>query len=148
MAFLLLYIGACGLAAKYRLHRSLRFMIGALGIASGYAGLKLMQLFDPVWFTISPFLLLFLIIFIAVGLLGTSFSGKMCLFLIGICNGELLYELIILPVSGAVSIGQDTFLDFSLLGMGGFRIWGLMERYVNFGNAYGKPSKNKQSRNV
>ncbi|MBS2969427.1 hypothetical protein J9317_11695 [Metabacillus sp. KIGAM252] len=148
-AFLMLYIGCSGAAAYRRLHRSLRFMVSALGITAGYTGIKLMQLFDPVWFTISPFFVLFMIIFIAAGLLGKSFPEKVCLFLIGICNGEMLYEYIILPVSGALSIGQETFLDFSLLGMAGFSIWGLMEWYSNLGNqTYQKPSKAKQSRNA
>lgn len=148
-AFILLYIGCCGTTAYLGLHRSVRFMMSALGITSGYTGLKLMQLFDPVWFTISPFFLLFMIIFTAAGLLGKSFSDKVCLFLIGICNGEMLYEFIILPFSGALSIGQETFLDFSLLGMAGFSLWGLMERYSNLGNQpYQKPIKAKQSRNA
>ncbi|AZB43353.1 hypothetical protein CEF21_14155 [Bacillus sp. FJAT-42376] len=148
-AYFLLSAAAYGWTVRHNLHRSLRFMLAAVGLTGGFAGLKLMQLFDPVWFTLSPFFLLFSIMFISAGFIGKNGSDKLALFLLASCNGDLLYEGIIFPISGSIQLGEAWFLDFVLLGMAGFSIWMLIEYTLKIGNPiFQKQIRPRQSRNA
>ncbi|MGD6815741.1 YphA family membrane protein [Metabacillus sp. 113a] len=147
-AYLMLLLAGFGMAAHYRMN-GLKLMLCSMGLGAGYAGLKLMQLYDPVWFTISPAGILLIVCFCAAGVLGKLVFEKLPVFLIGCCTGELLYEIIIYPISGSVQIGQPAFLDFILFGAAGFTFWGLLKGIgLSFSTFLQKPGKAKQSNNA
>ncbi|MTH52189.1 hypothetical protein GKZ89_02135 [Bacillus mangrovi] len=147
-AFFLLWAAGIGTAVYSGNHRSFRFVLAAGGISAGYAGLKLMQMFDPVWFAWSPFYMLFIAIFGASFAAGRDYRSKISLFVLGSCYGEMLYEWIILPVSGQALLGRTEFLDFMMLGAAGCCLGNAALRLSKAGSQSLPKQKVKQSRIV
>jgi hypothetical protein len=95
-------------------------LIGSTIVTFAYVSFQLLALFDPVWVFLNPTWMLAIILTIITCMLYHDFYSRLLCFMIGSCQGDFLYAVILNDFSFPHVIGSLAFLDMLLIS------WALM----------------------
>lgn len=127
-AFLILLLFSFVLMAKTKGLSLLYYLISSLIISIGYGCFHLFELFDPVWLILDrKWMLAFIVLYLTL-MLAKDYYYRMTIAIIGFCNGELLYSLILNKFSFAVELGDFPFLDALAVSLLLLSFWSLLEK--------------------
>ncbi|MFC1287772.1 hypothetical protein ABE057_05160 [Bacillus paralicheniformis] len=116
-AYLSFYIGAFMLCGYLRLHKSIKRLLLHLSMVSAYGFLFLFALYDPVWFILKPEWLIIILFVIMTAAFERSFAARLGLFVLGACQGELLYTFVIRKLYGDIAAGGYSWLSMCAAGI-------------------------------
>lgn len=127
-AFLIILLFSIVLMAKTKGLSLLYYLICSLIISIGYGCFHLFELFDPVWLIFDrKWMLSFVTLYLTL-MLVKNYYYRMTIAMIGFCNGELLYSLILNKFAFAVELGDFPFLDALAVSLLLLSIWNLLEK--------------------
>ncbi|KXZ21996.1 hypothetical protein AXI59_12130 [Bacillus nakamurai] len=110
-AYVMFFAAAFVYAGRLGMHKQLRYIVIHLTTAAAYGFIFLFALYDPVWFIIKPeWAAVILLTVIMVSVEG-RFPERLCLFVLGMCQGELLYSMVIHKIAGAATVGDYPWLS-------------------------------------
>jgi hypothetical protein len=111
------YAAAFFFAGRFRFYKSIRRLMLHLSIVFSYCFFMLFALYDPVWFILKQEWLVTGTAF----LISVSFEKQMLIrlitFLAGMCQGELLYWLMIHHLYDVAFVGSYLWLSCSAVGI-------------------------------
>ncbi|QQD80514.1 hypothetical protein JD965_11255 [Bacillus siamensis] len=111
VAYVMFFAAAFVYAGSLGMHKRLRNVLIHLTAAAAYSFIFLFALYDPVWFIIKPeWAAVILLTVITVSVEG-RFPERLCLFVLGMCQGELLYSAVIHKIAGAAAVGGYQWLS-------------------------------------
>ncbi|MEC1260514.1 hypothetical protein P9D34_08665 [Bacillus swezeyi] len=116
-AYLLFYTGAYWLNGYLSIYKSVRRLLLHLAMVFAYGFLFLFALYDPVWFILKPEWLIIMLFVIMTAAFEKSFASRLALFVLGMCQGELLYSLIIRKLYGDIVVGGFSWLSMCSAGI-------------------------------
>jgi hypothetical protein len=109
-------------------------LIGSMIVTLAYASFQLFALFDPVWVFLNRTWMLAVILTIITILLHGDFYSRLLCFVIGSCQGDFLYAVILKRFSFPYVIGSLAFFDMILISwllMFGWFVLENMSAYVD-----------------
>lgn len=110
-AYVMFFVMAFVYAGSLGMHKRLRYIVIHLTASAAYGFIFLFALYDPVWFIIKPeWAAVILLTVITVSVEG-RFPERLCLFVLGMCQGELLYSAVIHKIAGAAAVGGYQWLS-------------------------------------
>lgn len=110
-AYVMFFAAAFVYAGSLGMHKRLRNIVIHLTAAAAYGFIFLFALYDPVWFIIKPeWAAVILLTVITLSVEG-RFPERLCLFVLGMCQGELLYAAVIRNIAGAAAVGDYKWLS-------------------------------------
>ncbi|MED2913418.1 MULTISPECIES: YphA family membrane protein [Bacillus] len=110
-AYVMFFAAAFVYAGSLGMHKRLRHIVIYLTAAAAYGFIFLFALYDPVWFIIKPeWAAVILLTVITLSVEG-RFPERLCLFVLGMCQGELLYAAVIRNIAGAAAVGDYKWLS-------------------------------------
>ncbi|MBT9285433.1 MULTISPECIES: YphA family membrane protein [Bacillus] len=110
-AYVMFFAAAFVYAGSLGMHKRLRNIVIHLTAAAAYGFTFLFALYDPVWFIIKPeWAAVILLTVITLSVEG-RFPERLCLFVLGMCQGELLYAAVIRNIAGAAAVGDYKWLS-------------------------------------
>lgn len=116
-AYLMFYAAAFIISGHCRFYKSVRSLLLHLSIVFSYGFFMLFALYDPIWFILKPE---WLVTGVAL-IISLTFEKKLIFrlgaFLAGMCQGELLYWLIIHHIYDKAIIGSYAWLSCSAVGI-------------------------------
>ncbi|ASP26698.1 hypothetical protein ACJGE4_11175 [Bacillus velezensis] len=111
VAYVMFFAAAFVYAASLGMHKRLRNIVIHLTASAAYSFIFLFALYDPVWFIIKPeWAAVILLTVITLSVEG-RFPERLCLFVLGMCQGELLYAAVIRNIAGAAAVGDYQWLS-------------------------------------
>ncbi|MFN2745575.1 MULTISPECIES: YphA family membrane protein [Bacillus] len=116
-AYLLFFTGALIMGGYQSIHKSIKRLFLHLAMVFAYGFLFLFALYDPVWFILKPEWLIIVLFMIMTAAFEKSFASRLALFVLGMCQGELLYSLIIRKLYGDIVVGGYTWLSMCSAGI-------------------------------
>lgn len=116
-AYLLFYATAFFIAGRYRFYKNVRSVILHLSIVFSYCFFMLFALYDPIWFILKPEWLVTGVTLIIAVSFEKNLLVRLGTFLAGMCQGELLYWLIIHRIYDEAIIGSYIWLSCSSVGI-------------------------------
>ncbi|WP_406620585.1 hypothetical protein [Bacillus atrophaeus] len=109
-AYVMFYTAACAFGGYLGMYKRLRYIVLHMTLVFAYAFVFLFALYDPVWFIIEPEWVVVMVFTVVTASVERNFRERLALFVLGMCQGELLYSFIIQRFAGAVSIGDFQWL--------------------------------------
>ncbi|WP_223255205.1 YphA family membrane protein, partial [Bacillus amyloliquefaciens] len=110
-AYVMFFAAAFVYAGSLGMHKRLRNIVIHLTASAAYGFIFLFALYDPVWFIIKPeWAAVILLTVITLSVEG-RFPERLCLFVLGMCQGELLYAAVIRNIAGAAAVGDYQWLS-------------------------------------
>ncbi|AIU82269.1 hypothetical protein H2N74_11135 [Bacillus velezensis] len=110
-AYVMFFAAAFVYAGSLGMHKRLRHFVIHLTASAAYGFIFLFALYDPVWFIIKPeWAAVILLTVITLSVEG-RFPERLCLFVLGMCQGELLYAAVIRNIAGAAAVGDYKWLS-------------------------------------
>lgn len=116
-AYLLFYAGAYMLGGYAAIHKNMRCLLLHLSMVFAYGFLFLFALYDPVWFILKPEWLIIILFVIMTAAFEKSFVNRLALFVLGMCQGEMLYSLIIRKLYEGMVVGGYSWLSMCSAGI-------------------------------
>ncbi|HHW35957.1 MAG TPA: hypothetical protein GXX18_01430 [Bacillales bacterium] len=130
--FILIFLFSLVFMTKTKGFMQLYYLICSLIISIGYVCFCLFELFDPIWlFFDRKWMLSFVILYLILMLVKDP-THRLAVVLIGICNGELLYSMILTKFFGEIEIGNFVFLDALAFTIFFILIWNSLEKIAQF----------------
>ncbi|MEC1716751.1 YphA family membrane protein [Schinkia azotoformans] len=129
--FILLFFFSLVFIAKTKGFMQLYYLICSLIISIGYVCFHLFELFDPVWLIFDRKWMLSFVILYLILMLVKDPNHRLAVALMGICNGELLYSMILTKFFGGIEIGNFVFLDALAFNILFILIWNSFEKIVH-----------------
>ncbi len=130
LVLIIILIMSYGLVGKKTVRQKVYLLICSLTITIAYVTFQLYELFDPIWlFMDREWLLTIVLVYLTLILVKGSRSRLACL-LIGSCQGELFYGLILSKFRFQYEIGAFPFLDVISLSVLVVFVWLKLEVFV------------------
>ncbi len=126
--FILIFIFSLVFMTKTKGLMQLYYLICSLIISIGYVCFHLFELFDPVWLIFDRKWMLSFVILYLILMLVKDPNHRLAVALIGICNGELLYSMILTKFFREIEIGNFVFLDALAFNILFILIWNSFEK--------------------
>lgn len=95
-------------------------------------------LYDPVWFIIKPEWAAVILIVLLTASVERNFEKQLVLFVLGMCQGELVYSFVIQKLAGAMAVGGFQWLNACSAGM--ILLFGI-SKYEQLASQIGQKSK-------
>jgi hypothetical protein len=116
-----------------------------LTLMFAYAGTLLFRIYDPVWFLFDYRLIVSVAVSVLAIYLGKQSVQKYALYIISVCQGEILYWFILGKFHEGLTIGTSAFLDMMVMGCLIIYLWTMSQNIlVYIEQTMQKPSKEKQ----
>ncbi|RAK22176.1 hypothetical protein B0I26_102165 [Anoxybacillus vitaminiphilus] len=129
LSYLFILFMAFYFAAMRSRWQFIYMLIGSMIVTLAYVSFQLFALFDPIWVFLDRTWMLAVILTIIVILLYGGFYSRLLCFIIGSCQGDFLYAVILKRFSFPHVIGSLAFFDMLLLS------WSLMFGWFVLENA-------------
>lgn len=113
IAFIMIYIGSFLLFSKFK--SKFYYFFVSFTIMIGYTGLLLLENNSPIWLFAPRILLISVSMALLIMCLTKHFHARLITGVIGICSGELLYNLILADYHMSRPIGELAYFDLVLL---------------------------------
>ncbi|MBA2870159.1 hypothetical protein HNQ85_000417 [Anoxybacillus calidus] len=129
LSYIFILFMACYFAARRNRWQLIYMLISSIIVTLAYVSFQLFALFDPVWvFLNQTWMLAVILTIITIMLYGDFYSRLLC-FIIGACQGDFLYAVILKRFSFSYVIGSLAFFDMLLIS------WSLMFGWFVLENA-------------
>ncbi|KAF1679812.1 MULTISPECIES: hypothetical protein [Bacillus] len=136
-AYLMFFVCGCVYAGYLRMYR-IRYLMACLTLVSGYAFVYLFALYDPVWFIIKPEWTAVILLVLLTASVERTFEKQLALFVLGMCQGELVYSFVIQKLAGVLAVGGFQWLNACSAGM--ILLFGI-SKYEQLASQVGQKSK-------
>ena len=124
------------------------FYLTSLTITFAYAGIMLFRVYDPVWFILDIRFIIGAFISILAIYLGRASFQRYSLFVIALCQGEVLYWIVLGQFHNEITFGTESFLDMLSIGCFIIFLWSGIQHFTmvveNSVVKLQKPTKEKQ----
>ncbi|MFP7230568.1 hypothetical protein SFC70_01070 [Bacillus subtilis] len=136
-AYMMFFICGCIYAGHLGMYR-FRYLMVFLTLVAGYAFVYLFALYDPVWFIIKPEWVAVILIVLLTASVERDFEKQLTLFVLGMCQGELVYLFVIQKLAGTLAVGGFQWLSACSAGM--ILLFGIF-KYEQLASQIGQKSK-------
>lgn len=136
-AYLMFFVCGCVYAGYLGMYR-FRYIMVYLTLVAAYAFVYLFALYDPVWFIIKPEWAAVILIVLLTASVERNFEKQLVLFVLGMCQGELVYSFVIQKLAGAMAVGGFQWLNACSAGM--ILLFGI-SKYEHLASQIGQKSK-------
>ncbi|MCY7916225.1 hypothetical protein [Bacillus vallismortis] len=109
-AYMMFFICGSVYAGYLGMYRS-RYIMVYLTLVAGYAFVYLFALYDPVWFIIKPEWAAVILLVLLTASVERDFQKQLALFILGMCQGELVYSFLIQKLAMALAVGGFQWLN-------------------------------------
>ncbi|MEC2058870.1 MULTISPECIES: YphA family membrane protein [Bacillus] len=136
-AYMMFFVCGCVYAGYLGMYR-FRYILVCLTLVAAYAFVYLFALYDPVWFIIKPEWAAVILIVLLTASVERNFEKQLALFVLGMCQGELVYSFVIQKLAGALAVGGFQWLNACSAGM--ILLFGI-SKYEQLASQIGQKSK-------
>lgn len=116
VAFIFILLTSCIIISVLKWKAMSYYLIVSIIVATAGTTFQLMYLFDPVMAIIKPAWMLAILLSILILLLVRKGIFRYILFMIGLCQAEMIYSLFLSSIHGRLVIGSFFFLDVLAIG--------------------------------
>nr|WGD68876.1 hypothetical protein P5630_16330 [Bacillus subtilis] len=136
-AYMMFFVCGCVYAGYLGMYR-FRYLMVYLTLVAAHAFVYLFALYDPVWFIIKPEWVAVILIVLLTASVERNFEKRLVLFVLGMCQGELVYSFVIQNFTGAMAVGGFQWLNACSAGI--ILLFGI-SKYEHLANQIGQKSK-------
>ncbi|TDO13567.1 hypothetical protein DFO69_2016 [Bacillus subtilis] len=136
-AYMMFFVCGCVYAGYLGMYR-FRYLMVFLTLVCGYAFVYLFALYDPVWFIIKPEWVAVILLVLLTASVERDFEKQLTLFVLGMCQGELVYSFVIQKLAGGLAVGGFQWLNACSAGM--ILLFGI-SKYEQLASQIGQKSK-------
>ncbi|WGD68876.2 YphA family membrane protein [Bacillus subtilis] len=136
-AYMMFFVCGCVYAGYLGMYR-FRYLMVYLTLVAAHAFVYLFALYDPVWFIIKPEWAAVILIVLLTASVERNFEKQLVLFVLGMCQGELVYSFVIQNLAGAMAVGGFQWLNACSAGI--ILLFGI-SKYEHLANQIGQKSK-------
>ncbi|MGE9753138.1 YphA family membrane protein [Bacillus inaquosorum] len=136
-AYMMFFVCGCVYAGYLGMYR-FRYLMVFLTLVGGYAFVYLFALYDPVWFIIKPEWVAVILLVLLTASVERDFEKQLTLFVLGMCQGELVYSFVIQKLAGGLAVGGFQWLNACSAGM--ILLFGI-SKYEQLASQIGQKSK-------
>ena len=143
---LLLFLGVgYYLSVKKNNNKSLSYYLIILTLTFAYASILLFHIYDPVWFLFDYRLIVSITVSVLAIYLGKHIVQKYAIYILSVCQGELIYWFILGKFHRGLIIGTAAFLDMVVIGCAIIYLWTTIQQIIFLlEQTLEKPAKEKQ----
>ncbi|MCC8351347.1 MULTISPECIES: hypothetical protein [Bacillus] len=110
-AYMMFLVCGCVYAGYLGMYKRFRYIMVHLTLVSGYAFVYLFALYDPVWFIIKPEWTAVVLCVLLTASVERDFQMQLALYVLGMCQGELVYSFVIQQLAGHTAVGGFQWLN-------------------------------------
>ena len=143
---LLLFLGlGYYLSVKKNTAKSLSYYLIILTLTFAYTSILLFHIYDPVWFLFDYRLIVSSTVSVLAIYLGKQIVQKYAIYILAVCQGELIYWFILGKFHSGLIIGTAAYLDMVVIGCIIIYLWTTFQQLVlSLEQTLEKPAKERQ----